>query len=71
MSKPCDMGVGCDEAGMCYASAHGEPERCPLEPAPVCVWCGCEKPPTGWFSLCYPVALCSSICSASFKDSVQ
>lgn len=23
------MGVGCDEAGVCYASAHNEPERCP------------------------------------------
>jgi hypothetical protein len=25
----CTMGVGCDEAGVCYATAHGEPERCP------------------------------------------
>jgi hypothetical protein len=25
----CDMGVGCDEAGVCYAEAHGQPERCP------------------------------------------
>lgn len=24
----CDLGVGCDEAGVCYADAHGEPERC-------------------------------------------
>ena len=24
----CDMGVGCEEAGVCYASAQGEPERC-------------------------------------------
>ena len=30
MPKPCDMGVGCDEAGVCYASAMGEPERCQL-----------------------------------------
>lgn len=29
MSKPCDLGVGCDEAGVCYASAHDQPERCP------------------------------------------
>lgn len=35
--KQCDMGVGCDEAGVCYAAAHGEPERCPLfVPCPVC-----------------------------------
>lgn len=27
----CTMGVGCDEAGVCYAAAHGEPERCPRE----------------------------------------
>jgi len=26
----CGMGVGCEEAGTCYASAHDEPERCPL-----------------------------------------
>jgi hypothetical protein len=24
----CSMGVGCDEAGVCYAMAHGQPERC-------------------------------------------
>lgn len=24
----CNMGVGCEEYGVCYASAHGEPERC-------------------------------------------
>lgn len=24
----CDMGVGCEEAGVCYATAHGEPDRC-------------------------------------------
>jgi hypothetical protein len=24
------MGVGCDETGICYAAAHGEPEHCPL-----------------------------------------
>lgn len=27
-SGPCTMGVGCDEYGVCYADAHGEPERC-------------------------------------------
>lgn len=29
----CTMGVGCREAGTCYAAAHGEPERCDGEPA--------------------------------------
>jgi hypothetical protein len=24
----CTLGVGCQEAGVCYAAAHGEPERC-------------------------------------------
>jgi hypothetical protein len=28
-TKRCDMGVGCDEAGVCYAESHGEPNRCP------------------------------------------
>jgi hypothetical protein len=27
--EPCTMGVGCDETGVCYAGAMGEPERCP------------------------------------------
>lgn len=22
------MGMGCDEYGVCYAAAHGEPDRC-------------------------------------------
>jgi hypothetical protein len=26
----CDMGVGCDETGQCYAAAMGEPDKCPL-----------------------------------------
>lgn len=25
----CSMGVGCDEYGVCYAEAHGQPEMCP------------------------------------------
>lgn len=29
MTDRCTMGVGCDEAGVCYAAAHGQPERCP------------------------------------------
>ncbi len=24
----CNMGVGCDEYGVCYAEAHGQPDRC-------------------------------------------
>ncbi len=24
----CSLGVGCDEVGMCYAEAHGEPSQC-------------------------------------------
>lgn len=28
-NQPCTMGYGCDEAGVCYASAHDQPERCP------------------------------------------
>lgn len=26
--EQCDLGVGCDEAGVCYADAHGQPEKC-------------------------------------------
>lgn len=29
----CNMGVGCDEAGVCYADAHGQPEQCGRTPA--------------------------------------
>ena len=25
----CSLGAGCDEAGVCYANAQGEPDRCP------------------------------------------
>jgi len=27
--KQCSMGVGCDQHGVCYAEAHGQPEQCP------------------------------------------
>lgn len=27
-NQPCDLGVGCDEVGICYAEAHGTPEKC-------------------------------------------
>lgn len=30
-AEPCPMGVGCDEVGVCYAAAVGEPYRCPRE----------------------------------------
>ncbi len=34
--RRCTLGVGCDEVGQCYASAHGEPDRCGVpEAAPV------------------------------------
>jgi hypothetical protein len=29
---PCTMGVGCEEAGVCYASANGQPEQCGAHP---------------------------------------
>lgn len=32
-SQHCILGVGCDEAGVCYAAALGEPERCPRDSA--------------------------------------
>jgi hypothetical protein len=43
--KPCDMGVGCDTAGVCFAAAHGEPERCsgwenPPHRSHLCAGCG-------------------------------
>jgi hypothetical protein len=38
----CTMGVGCMEAGACYAAAQGEPDRCPAEPV------GRDVPPPGW-----------------------
>ena len=26
--QTCCLGVGCDEYGICYAAAHGQPDRC-------------------------------------------
>lgn len=26
--KPCTLGVGCDEAGVCFAEAHGDHDQC-------------------------------------------
>lgn len=31
-SGPCNLGVGCDESGVCYAEAMGAPDRCPHDP---------------------------------------
>ena len=28
MNERCNLGVGCEEAGVCFALAHGEPDRC-------------------------------------------
>jgi hypothetical protein len=41
----CDMGVGCEEVGICYAEAHGEPDRCsrwtnPPHRSHLCHGCG-------------------------------
>ena len=38
--RACTLGVGCDEAGACYADYHGDPSQCGRllgspEPAPV------------------------------------
>lgn len=35
----CTMGVGCDESGVCYAAAQGQPEQCPKHD-PECAKCG-------------------------------
>ena len=32
MSRLCTLGVGCESAGVCYASAMGEPNRCDARP---------------------------------------
>lgn len=28
ITQACDLGVGCDESGVCYAIAHGSPKMC-------------------------------------------
>ena len=38
MSAPCTMGVGCDEYGVCYAEAHGDPTQCPHYVPPHQCW---------------------------------
>lgn len=32
MSDRCNLGVGCDEYGVCYAEYHGQPEMCGRTP---------------------------------------
>lgn len=27
----CTLGVGCEQAGVCYAAAHGQPDQCGVE----------------------------------------
>lgn len=44
-SEPCSMGVGCEESGVCYASAHGRPDECmrwdnPPHKSHKCLSCG-------------------------------
>jgi hypothetical protein len=43
--KDCDMGMGCEQAGVCYASAVGQPDRCstwtnPPHRSHLCHHCG-------------------------------
>jgi hypothetical protein len=33
-AEPCDLGVGCEEYGVCYADAHGQPDQCGRNPSP-------------------------------------
>lgn len=46
----CNMGVGCEEAGICYAEAHGQPEQCgrptaePVTQDGMCKICGKDTP---------------------------
>lgn len=32
MSRPCTLGVGCQEWGVCYAAAHGDDSKCDARP---------------------------------------
>lgn len=49
-SGPCNLGVGCDEAGVCYAEAMGSPDRCPHTPV------GISGPTAGLLTLAAGVA---------------
>jgi hypothetical protein len=39
----CDLGVGCEETGVCYAIAHGQPDKCGAAPPDACE---CDLEPT-------------------------
>lgn len=45
--RHCDMGVGCDEVGVCYAEASDQPERCPSYPKKVVTVRADGEPSTG------------------------
>lgn len=51
---PCTMGVGCDEAGICFAAAHDEPDRCPLREFNQCDGCRIKAPLTPMGNHRYP-----------------
>lgn len=35
LSTACTLGMGCVQAGVCYAAAHGEPDRCDASFRPI------------------------------------
>lgn len=39
---PCSLGVGCDDYGVCYAMAAGQPAQCPFHEPKRCDECGDE-----------------------------
>lgn len=49
----CTLGVGCEQSGVRYADAHGQPEQCghaerpPYPTGPVLAWCVCGSWPGG------------------------
>ena len=38
MSDLCNLGVGCNESGVCYAAAHNRPEMCGMSEE-ICQYC--------------------------------
>ena len=52
-SNQCSMGVGCDEAGVCYASANGRPDYCPKNTPPA----GTTTEDEAWSALISAVAM--------------
>lgn len=55
--KPCSMDMECDRVGVCYAAAHGAPDRCDRWTNPPhrshkcaacgCIWRPCDAPTEG------------------------